>query len=89
MAEAVKQTKTSEFDSASFLKNLTSRPGVYRMIDDTGTVIYVGKAKNLKKRVSSYFRNRPVTRLDRPMEGTSWRHEVQDWPSATVVSRLA
>ena len=44
------------FDSKPFLKTLTSRPGVYRMLDGSGTVIYVGKAKNLKRRVSSYFR---------------------------------
>lgn len=43
------------FDISSFLKQLTTRPGVYRMIDINDTVIYVGKAKNLKKRVSSYF----------------------------------
>jgi excinuclease ABC subunit C len=43
------------FDSQSFLKNLTSRPGVYCMQDAEGKVIYVGKAKNLKKRVTSYF----------------------------------
>ncbi len=43
------------FDSDSFLKNLTSLPGVYCMQDEEGKVIYVGKAKNLKKRVSSYF----------------------------------
>ena len=46
----------SAFDSAAFLKNLTSQPGVYRMYNSQGEVIYVGKAKNLKKRVSSYFR---------------------------------
>jgi len=45
-----------EFDSADFLKNLTNKPGVYRMYNVDGEVIYVGKAKNLKKRVSSYFR---------------------------------
>lgn len=43
------------FDSQSFLKTLTSRPGVYCMQDEESKVIYVGKAKNLKKRVSSYF----------------------------------
>ena len=43
------------FDAKSFIKNLTSRPGVYCMQDETGQTIYVGKAKNLKKRVSSYF----------------------------------
>ncbi len=43
------------FDSQLFIKTLTGRPGVYCMQDDQGKVIYVGKAKNLKKRVSSYF----------------------------------
>jgi len=37
------------------LKNLTKEPGVYKMLDKTGNVIYVGKAKNLKNRVSNYF----------------------------------
>ena len=44
------------FNYQSFLKHLTSQPGVYRMYDVRGEVIYVGKAKNLKKRVGSYFR---------------------------------
>ena len=46
----------STFDAASFLRTLTSRPGVYRMLGVDGGVLYVGKARNLKKRVSSYFR---------------------------------
>jgi excinuclease ABC subunit C len=45
----------TEFDHKSFLQTLTSRPGVYRMIDAGDQVLYVGKAKSLKKRVGSYF----------------------------------
>ena len=50
-----KNNNNDTFDSKDFLKSLSSKPGVYRMLDKTGTVIYVGKAKNLKNRVSSYF----------------------------------
>jgi len=48
----------SGFDSAAFLRSLTAKPGVYRMVDGRGTILYVGKASNLKKRVASYFRPR-------------------------------
>ena len=47
---------TTDFDSESFLKQLTTRPGVYQMYDTAGGLLYVGKAKNLKNRVTSYFR---------------------------------
>ena len=43
------------FDPRQTLKQIPPRPGVYRMLDSAGTVLYVGKAKNLKRRVASYF----------------------------------
>ena len=55
MVDETVQTSDITFDSSIFLKTLTSRSGVYRMIDDTDTVIYVGKAKNLKKRGKGFF----------------------------------
>jgi len=54
-AVTAKEKQTNKFDSRDFLKGLSSKPGVYRMFDEKDTVIYVGKAKNLKNRVSSYF----------------------------------
>ena len=46
----------AKFDPQAFISHLTHQPGVYRMYDSDGVVIYVGKAKDLRKRVSSYFR---------------------------------
>ncbi|MGY4027962.1 excinuclease ABC subunit UvrC [Aeromonas rivuli] len=49
---------SSSFDSKAFLKVVSHQSGVYRMYDSGGTVIYVGKAKDLKKRLASYFRSK-------------------------------
>ncbi|MCK9237628.1 MAG: excinuclease ABC subunit UvrC, partial [Thiopseudomonas sp.] len=48
---------SSSFDANSFLRQCTQRPGVYRMLDAAGTLLYIGKAKNLKNRLSSYFKS--------------------------------
>lgn len=50
-----------DFDVKAFLKTLTQRPGVYKMYDARGEIIYVGKAKNLKNRVASYFRSQSAS----------------------------
>lgn len=47
---------TEQFDPSAFLSTCSGRPGVYRMFDSDARLLYVGKAKNLKKRLASYFR---------------------------------
>ena len=46
----------SDFDAKAFVRRLPDRPGVYRMLDAEGRIVYVGKARGLKSRVASYFR---------------------------------
>jgi excinuclease ABC subunit C len=53
------------FDAKAFVRNLADAPGVYRMQNGQGEVLYVGKARNLRKRVGSYFsRRQPSARID-------------------------
>ncbi|WP_018170036.1 excinuclease ABC subunit UvrC [Thioalkalivibrio sp. ALMg9] len=49
-------TSETGFDHKRFVQTLTQSPGVYQMLDAAGNVLYVGKARNLKSRVPSYFR---------------------------------
>ncbi len=60
-------TTKNQFDLEVFLSNLSRSCGVYRMIDGADKVIYVGKAKNLKNRVSSYFQSGECTPKQRAM----------------------
>lgn len=54
-------TSLQPFDSKSFLASLTQRPGIYKMFNAQGDIIYIGKAKNLKNRVSSYFKTQTAS----------------------------
>lgn len=64
------------FDPKEFLSTLTSRPGVYRMVDEGEKVIYVGKARNLKKRLASYFRKNIPSPKTRSMVAQIRRIEI-------------
>lgn len=75
------EEQLTTFDSASYLKNLTQNPGVYQMLDKRDICIYVGKAKNLKKRVSSYFKNTEV-------KGKSDRARTDDLKKKIMVSHV-
>ena len=59
----VAECATREFrlEAEPFLKRLPTKPGVYRMLDAAGAVLYVGKARNLRSRVTSYFRASGLT----------------------------
>lgn len=50
------------FDSKQFLSSVSTSPGVYRMLDEQSNTLYVGKAKRLKARLSSYFRGQLNTK---------------------------
>jgi len=81
---------------ANYVKNLPSKPGVYRMLDEHGNVLYVGKAKHLKKRVSNYTKYaRNSIRIQRMIRAThSMEFVITDSETeallleATLIKRL-
>ncbi len=60
----------SALDVEAVLSGLRQAPGVYRMYDDADRLIYVGKARNVRRRVGSYFGKRPAS----PKVGAMLRH---------------
>ena len=76
----------SEFDHKAFLKTLTTRPGVYQMYDNGHKLLYVGKARNLKNRVGSYFRASGLT--EKTMALVARIHEIQVTVTTTEVDAL-
>lgn len=64
------------FEPERFLQTVTTRPGVYRMLGGDGKVLYVGKARNLKKRLTSYFRAGGLPVKTRALMGHVQRIEV-------------
>ena len=76
----------STFDSESFLRSLTRRPGVYRMLDSDANVLYVGKARNLRSRVTSYFRASGLA--TKTMALMSKVHDIQVTATASETEAL-
>ena len=76
----------SKFDHKAFVNALTTRPGVYQMYDDAGGLLYVGKAKNLKNRVGSYFRASGLT--DKTMALVAKIQDIQVTVTTTEVDAL-
>lgn len=68
----VRMRKTGPERIKDYVRRLPNKPGVYRMTDEHGTVLYVGKAKDLKKRVTAYTNyDRHPTRLRRMIRATA------------------
>ena len=65
------------FDPERFLASVSEKPGVYLYFDDQGQTLYVGKARNLKKRVTSYFRKSGQSPRTRLMVSKIHRAETQ------------
>ena len=71
------------FDHSRFLANTTQQPGIYQMFGVDGAILYVGKAKNLKSRLSSYFRKTGLTPKTQALVSRISRVEVTVTASET------
>ncbi|MFC3116694.1 excinuclease ABC subunit UvrC [Cellvibrio fontiphilus] len=71
------------FDHSRFLSSTTQQPGIYQMFGADGAILYVGKAKNLKARLSSYFRKTGLTPKTQALVARIARIEVTVTASET------
>ena len=76
----------SAFDAENFLKTLTGQSGIYQMYDAGGSILYVGKAKNLKNRVGSYFRNKGLN--NKTLALVAKIHQIEITVTATETEAL-
>ena len=91
MTESAQEKQESPFQRGAevirkFLRTLPAAPGVYRMIDENEQILYVGKAKNLKNRVSSY--TKPAGQSTRIMRMVSLTHAMEFVSTHTEVEAL-
>ncbi len=77
---------TDRFDPKAFLASVTERPGVYRFLNADGEILYVGKARNLKNRLASYFRGRPAAIKTRRL--VEQVHEIEITTTQTEAEAL-
>jgi excinuclease ABC subunit C len=82
-----------EFNYKEELSKIPSDPGVYRYFDETGQVIYVGKAKNLKSRVSSYFlksnqHDRKTKRLVSQIRRIEFTIVMSEWDALLLENQI-
>ena len=81
--ETNQMTAASAFDGLAFARSPPHLPGVYRYYDRAGKLLYVGKARDLNKRVSSYFQRTPDDPRIAIMIGQVARAEFSVVPSET------
>lgn len=77
------QERADLFDHSRFLANTTQQPGIYQMFGVDGGILYVGKAKNLKLRLASYFRKTGLTPKTQALVSRIARIEVTVTASET------
>lgn len=77
------QDSAELFDSVRFLSSTTQQPGIYQMFGGDGAILYVGKAKNLKARLASYFRKTGLTPKTQALVSRIARVEVTVTASET------